>query len=124
MKGPVRIDKVIKMDDFEIIKFQLITYSFVKDIYLNKSELSILTLLAMSGEVRLMDFCKIAAEKGYYSNATAVNNCLSRIEKSKLFLKKGSGKKYIYLNPEIPLYKEGPVLLNYKIHNIEAEQQS
>ena len=120
MGAPIKVDKTVRMSEFEIVKFQLLTHCFIAEIHLNETELNILTLFGCSGEVRLIDFCRNAAEKGYLSNYTAVNNCLSRIEKSKLFLKKGAGKKLIYLNPSIEIYSKGTIVLNYKFIKIES----
>lgn len=112
----VKIDKKIEMNTFEIVKFQLMTHCFVSDIQLNDTELNILSLLGtISGQIRSVDFCKFVVEKGYLGTTISVNNCLSGIEKSKLFLKKGSGKKLIYLNPDLKIISEGTVVLNYVI---------
>jgi len=108
------------MSEFEIVKFQLITHCFISGTHLNETELNILTFLGMKGEIRLIDFCKEAAEKEYLSSHTAVNNCLLRIAKSNLFLKKGAGKKLIYLNPNLNIQARGTILLNYKFVKVES----
>lgn len=113
----LKVNKKIEVDEIELVKFQLITHCFVSDIHLNETELRILSLLGVTGEIRLIEFCRLAVEKGLLGSETAVNNCLSKIEKSKLFLKKGTGKKNIYLNPEIGVAfsKKDVVILNYLV---------
>lgn len=120
MADPIKITKKVRLSEFEIVKLQLLTHCFIKDIQLNGTELNILTLLGCMGEVRLIDFCRTAADKGYLSNYTAVNNCLSRIEKSKLFIKKGAGKKTIYLNPNIEIHSKGTIVLEHIFIKIES----
>lgn len=121
MSAPVQIDKVVRVNEFEIVKFQLMAHAFIKEIRLNETELNVLTLLGVLGETRLKRFCEIVTEKGYLANYTSANNCLTRISQSKLFLKKGVGKKLIYLNPEIGIHSKGTILLNYKLVKVESE---
>lgn len=116
------VDKPIQLDLFEIIKFQLMTHCFINKIKLNETDFKCLSLLGCCGEIRLIEFCKMAHEYGIFGNPTAVNNCLSRIEQSKLFIKKGAGKKVIFLNPELDIQTKGNILLNYKIVRLETNQ--
>lgn len=125
METPIKVTRTIRMDnELELIKFQLITHCFVTNTQLNDTELNLLALLGKMGEIRLMEFCKLAAEQGVLGNPTAVNNCLAKIEKSKLFIKKGSGKKLVYLNPDIKIYSKGTVLLHYKIIKQDVLQKT
>lgn len=126
MAAPVQIEKIIKMDMFEIVKFQLITHCFVERIKLNETQLNVLSLLGVCGEIAMLDFYKLVNDKGYLNGDTAVNNCLRQIERSNLFIKKKGLKqgKNVYLNPDIGLVSEGSILLNYKIHNIESQKTS
>lgn len=116
------VDKVIQQDLFEIVKFQIMLHCHLNNIVLNQSELSCLTLLGCVGEMQLITFCRLAVEKELYTTPTAVNNCLARVEKSKLFIKKGGGKKIIFLNPELKIQTKGNILLNLKIVRVEAQE--
>lgn len=109
-----QVDKVVRQDRFNIIKYQLVTYCFLHNIVLNKTELDCLTLLGCRGKMRLNEFCTVAAEAELLGTPTAVNNCLARVEKSRLFLKEGAGKKSIFLNPELGIQTEGNIILNFK----------
>jgi hypothetical protein len=105
----------LDMELFDIVKFQIISHCFFSKISLNETEYNCLALLAISGKTRLIDFCRKAADMGFLSNHTAVNNCLARIDKSKLFLKEGAGKKMIYINPELKLQTRGNILVKYTL---------
>lgn len=121
MDSPTKAVRTIRMkDEFEITKFQLISHCFVADIKLNDTELNILSLLCITGEMRLMEFCKKAVESGFLGNETAVNNCVSKIEKTKLLLKRGSGKKVIYLNPEVQVFGKGTVIVEYRLIKVDV----
>lgn len=115
------VNKPIKLDLFDIIKFQIITHCFVHKIRLNETDLNCLSLLGCKGEIRLIEFCRLAAETGIFGNPTAVSNCLSRIEATKLFIKKGAGKKIIFLNPELKIMTNGNILLDYKVVRVETD---
>lgn len=112
--------KHLNMGLFEIVKFQLISHCFFNKISLNDTELNCLTLLGITGKIRLIDFCRKVSSEGYLGNPTAVNNCLAKVEKSKLFLKEGSGKKMIYLNPELQIQVDGNILVKYTLLRRDA----
>lgn len=116
----VQVKRSIKMEsDFEIVKFQIITHCFISKITLNETELNILALLGCLGEITLADFCVAAADAGYLGGETAVNNCLRRIEKTNLFIKKkGQGRKVIFLNPNINVEAKGSIVLNYTVFKV------
>lgn len=108
--------KHLKMELFDIVKFQIISYCFFEKLSLNDTELNCLTLLGIMGKTRLIDFCRKAAEEGYLGNATAVNNCMRGIEKGKFFMKeKNAGKKLIFLNPEMQVQSQGNILIKYML---------
>lgn len=106
---------------FDIIKFQIITYCFFKQITLNETELKCMTLLGMKGKTRLNEFCKVAFEQKYLGSATAVSNCLDRLERSGLYIKEGVGKKVIFLNPELGIKTSGNIKLDYQIFSVNEE---
>ncbi len=116
------VDKVFRMELIEIIKFQIITHCFKSKISLNETDLNCLALLGFYGEIRLAEFCRVAVENELMGSVTAVNNCLARVEKSGIFIKKGAGKKLIFLNPELDIQTKGNILLNYKMVRIETDK--
>ncbi len=110
-----QVNKTVRQELFDIIKFQIMVHCFSSNIHLSKTELNCLALLGREGKMRFNKFCSLASEMQLLGSPNAVINCLSRIERSKLFLKEGVGKKHIFLNPELNIQTKGNILLNYKI---------
>lgn len=116
----IKIEKKVKLDKFELVKYQLIHHCFINRIKLSETELNCLALLGELGNIRLTDFCKKAADKSILGSPIAVSSCLSKIEKSKLFLKTGMGKKLIFLNPDLQIKSEGNIILEIKLFKVET----
>lgn len=116
-----QVDKTIRHDLNDIVKLQIVVYCFLHKVVLNATELECLALLGCRGKMRLTEFCALASELKVMGSPSAVNNCLSRIEKSKLCIKEGAGKKRISLNPELGIQTSGNILLKYKIIRLEAD---
>lgn len=109
-----QVDKVVRQDHFNIVKFQILTHCFLNNITLNKTELDCLALLGCRGKIQSTKFCALAAEAGILGTPAAVHTCLSKVERSNLFLKQGVGKKFLFLNPELGIQTEGNIILNFK----------
>lgn len=118
------VEKALETDLFSAVKFQIMFYCFEKDINLSRTELDCLTLLGCRGRMRLTEFNELAAEMKILGSAPAVNNCLARIEKSKLFLKEGAGKKFIYLNPAMGVETKGNLFLVFKLGCVDESSSS
>lgn len=118
----ISVNKTVQKELFDIVKFQLIYYCFENKVSLSETEMNCLSLLGCKGEIRLIEFCRLAVDVGLLGTPTAVNNCLCRIEHSKLYIKKGAGKKIIFLNPDLGVQTKGNILLNYKIFRVESDQ--
>lgn len=114
-----KIEKIIKFSKSEIIRYQLMHHCFVKNIKISETELKCLALLGEVGQIRLSEFGKIAAAKGILGSSIAVTSCLSKIERSGLFLKKNNGKKIIFLNPELKIQSEGNIIIDLKLIKVE-----
>ena len=57
-----QVQKRIRMEIWDITKFQIAVHCHLKDISVSTLDLNCLTLLALSGERELTDFCETAAE--------------------------------------------------------------
>lgn len=110
---PVRLSK------FEIVKYQLIHYCFMKKVKINDTELDILSYLGELGKIRMSVFCEKAAKKGLLGTHQAVNTCLGKLLRSDLYVKEGVGKKKIYLNPKLKIYAEGNIVITIKLIKVE-----
>ena len=112
------VKKRVRMGHRDIIKFQLITESYIKRIHITDSELDCLALLGAYGEYELADFCNAIVDEKIFSNPQTVRNFLNKAEKSQLVLKnavKGSNRKKIKLNPSFNIQTEGNIVLDYTI---------
>jgi hypothetical protein len=117
-----QVQKKIRMDVWSIIRFQLAVYCHLNDIQISSLDLNCLTLLALSGERELTDFCETAVEKKIFGSSQSVRNALAKAEKRKLIIKQGRSKKKIRINPDIKVQTSGNILLDYKVVRIESEK--
>lgn len=117
--GAIKIEKTVRLNKFEIVKYQLIHHCFMNKIRLSDTELNCLSYLGEVGSIRLTEFARRAAEKGILGNSNSVTNCLSKIEKSNLLLSKGIGKKIIYLNPDLGIMADGTIVIELKLIKLD-----
>lgn len=119
-----KVNKAEAMGLFEIIKFQIMTHCFLKNIRLNETELNCLAYLGTScarkkdGKIRQIDFCRVVEGIGIFGSLAAAVNCLQKIEHTKLFLKSQGGKKMLWLNPELNIVTTGNIFLEYKFVHV------
>lgn len=114
-----QVEKKVKMDQWNIVKFQLAVHCHLNNIIISDLDLSCLTLLALTGEKTLGEFCNEAADHNIFGCSQSVRNSISKAEKRNLVLKKGASKKKISLN--IPnIETKGNILLDYKILRVET----
>ena len=113
-----QVQKKVKMDQWNIVKFQLAVHCHLNNIIVSDLDLSCLTLLALTGEKTIADFCDVASSNKIFGCSQSVRNAITKAEKKNLIVKKGASKKKIILN--IPnIETSGNILLDYKILRIE-----
>lgn len=113
------VEKKVQLGLDDIIRFQLSTHCYLKDISVSISDLKCLTLLGVAGEADLSEFCMLVATKGYFKTNQTVRNCLTRMEKQGIIVKTGlSKKRVISLNQDLKVQTTGNILLDYKIFHI------
>lgn len=117
-----QIDKRVRMSKWEIVKYQLLTHCYLNRINVSESDLNCLTFLAMEGDQELTSFCNKAYAKQIFSSIQSVRNCLTKAEKKLLIRKEGKNKKKIYINPDIKVFSEGNILLDYKFLSVETKE--
>jgi hypothetical protein len=115
-----QVDKRVRMELTEIVKYQLLTHCYLYKIPVSDADLNCLTLLAMEGEQELTSFCNKASDKYIFSSTQSVRNCLTKAEKKSLIVKEGKNKKKISINPSIKVYSSGNILLDFKFLCVEA----
>jgi hypothetical protein len=104
------------------MKYQIITYCFLKDILISNSDLKFLTELAKTGKIELTKFCKSLVEKQIFKSPQSARNAITKAEKKELLFKEGINKKTIMLNKDINVQTEGVVLLDYKVLGRESKE--
>lgn len=117
----IQINKVVQLDRFEIVKYQLMHYCFMNKVRINETELNCLSILGEVGPKKLSDFLGIVASRHILGNAASVSNCLNKLAHTKLYVKSGVNKKMIELNPELEIVVDGGILINLKLIKIETD---
>lgn len=118
------VEKKAKLEFWDIVKFQILTYCYLEKVAVSESDLDCLTFLALSGEEELTVFCTRCADKGIFSSAQTVRNALTKAEKKNLIVKDGKAKKRISLNPDMKVFSSGNVLLDYKFAAVATSQEA
>lgn len=131
------VNKQVRMGLEDIIKFQLISYSYINRITLSELDLDCLTMLGKLGQTELTEFCNLMAnkrledklktwkpnpdnpkEKKPEPSPQTIRNVLMKVEKDKLIIKEGRGRKRISINPDLKIQITGNILLDYKILHV------
>jgi len=116
------VHKSVRMGHRDIIKYQLLTHCFMKDVQLSGSELDCLTLLGALGESELAEFCNTAVDEKIFKTSQTVRNFLTKACKAKIVLKEGTNKKKISLDKELNIQTKGNIVLDFKIVYVTKEQ--
>lgn len=117
-----QINKRVKMTKWDIVKYQILTYCYINNISVSEADLNCLTYLALEGDQELTSFCMKAYSKAIFSSIQSVRNCLTKAEKKRLIKKEGKNRKKIYINPEMNIFSEGNVLLDFKFLSVETQE--
>jgi hypothetical protein len=119
-----QVQKKVRMDLWEIVKLQFITHCFIKNIKVSDLDLSCLSMLAISGETELTDFCNTAADNNIFGCSQSVRNAVAKAERKGLidFVKVGKNRKRIKISKEIVVQTTGNILLDYKFIRIEPQE--
>ena len=116
------VQKRARIEQKDIIKFQLITHCFLNDLQLSNNELDCVTLLGLYGESELSEFCNLAVDEKIFKTSQTVRNFLTKAGQLKLIDKQGTNKKKISLNKDLRIQTIGNILLDYKIAYVTKEQ--
>lgn len=128
-----KIDKKVRLESlYDSVRYQIYTeLVFLRKQVLLDNDLLYLTLLAIWGEKSLKEFCNDVVTFQYGPESLldgvkhpvrvqSVRNRCVVLEKKGYVVKKGRGKKFIALNPAIPIQSNGSILLNYNFIYVEA----
>jgi hypothetical protein len=117
-----QVRKNVKMDLWNIVKFQLAVHCHLKELNVSDLDLNCITFLALSGETELTDFCERATKNKIFSSPQSVRNAITKAEKRSLLVKNGKNKKTIQIDPVLNIQIEGNILLDYKILRVETTE--
>ena len=131
------VNKQVRMDLNDIIRYQLITHCYINRIVLSELDYECLTNLGLLGESELTEFCTMMAdkrlneklktwkpsmpnEKKPVPSPQTIRNVLIKVEKEGLIQKDGKGRKKISIHPDLKIQTSGNRLLNHKIVRVES----
>jgi hypothetical protein len=119
-----QVQKRVRMSKQDIIKYQILTYCYIKHITLSESDLNCLTFLSLNQPIELTHFCYDASsdEELIFKSPQTVRNCINKAEKNNLVIKDPDNKKLIMINPELKLQVEGTILLDFKFLANDSEE--
>lgn len=116
-----QIEKRVRMNKWDAVKFQILTHCYINGITVSESDLNCLTLLSFNQPIGLNDFCYDASseESWIFKTPQTVRNCINKAEKNNLVIK---NKKQISLNPDLKVQTEGTLLLDYKFLGYDTQE--
>ena len=116
------VQKKARMGHRDIIKYQIMTHCFMKDIPLSEAGLDCLTLLAAYGTYNLAEFCNTVVDEKIFKTTQTVRNFLTQGENTGLVSKKGTTKKTVALRDDLKIQTEGNIVLDFKMIYVTEEQ--
>lgn len=120
-----QVKKVVKMDLWSIVKFQIMLQCYLSDIEVSDADLKALTLLALTGEKELSDFCDISRKNKIFKSEQSARNSVNKCHKENLINKKGDGRKTISINNDsLKLQAEGNILCDFKFIYVNESNKS
>ena len=117
-----QVQKKIRMEQWDIVRFQIFVHCHIHKISLSEQELDCLSLLAIIGNSELTSFCTEAIKQNISGSTQSIRNALAKIEKKGLILKTGRSKKRISINPALNIQIVGNILLDYKVIRIDPSE--
>lgn len=115
-----QVRKTVRMDLWNIVRFQIATHCVLKELNVSDSDLNCLTFLALGGEQPLTEFCDAATENKIFGSSQSVRSAVTKAEKKDLVVKNGEYNKLIKVNPDLKIQTSGNILLDYKFVRVET----
>jgi len=113
-----KVDKRVKANTDDVIKYQIVTYCFFNNIKITDSDLEFLKELAKNNGVDLKDLCQQLSDKKIFKTEQSARNAITKAEKKNLIVKDGNRGKKIYLSDELKVQSEGTILLDIKVLSV------
>jgi len=116
------VEKKIRMTRRDIIKYQILTHSFVHSISYSEAELNCMTLLGICGEIDLSEFCNYVVDENIFKVPQTARNFLTKAERMNLIEKNGTSRKKIKIKDDLKIQTTGNIILNYKIFYVDTQE--
>jgi hypothetical protein len=116
-----QVRKTVRMDLWNIVRFQIATHCILKQLNVSDLDLNCLTFLALGGEQPLTDFCDAATGNKIFGSSQSVRSAVTKAEKKNLVVKNGGYNKLIKINPDLKIQTNGNILLDFKFLRVESE---
>tara|TARA_Y100001951_G_C11279769_1_gene264528 strand:- start:1229 stop:1582 length:354 start_codon:yes stop_codon:yes gene_type:complete len=110
-----KVDKKVKLSNFDIIKYQILTYCFLNNIQISPADLNCLSKLAKLGNVTLTEFCELISEDGIFKSPQSCRNAIQKAKLKGLVIKDG---KKISIIEDMNLQHQGVIFLDFKFLSI------
>jgi len=114
-----QVEKKIRMSQWDIVKFQVLTYCYIHTIKVSDHDLSCLALLGLTGEQTIDTLCKLVVSNQIFSSLQSARNVLSKAEKTGLVTRSTSNKRKIRINPALNIQTAGNIILDYRVIYLE-----
>lgn len=116
-----QVRKTVRMDLWNIVKFQIATHCILKQLNVSDLDLNCLTFLAIGGEQPLTEFCEAATENKIFGSSQSVRSAITKAEKKNLVQKTSGYNKVVKINPDLKVQITGNILLDYKFVRVDSE---
>ena len=111
-----KVEKRVKINRDNVIKFQIITYCFMNDIQISTSDLNCLTELAKEESIDLTNFCENISGQLIFKSPQSCRNAIQKAKRKDLVVKDG---KKVMLNPTMKIQTTGDIFLDFKILGVD-----
>ena len=115
-----QVRKTVRMDLWNIVRFQIATHCVLKELNVSDSDLNCLTFLALGGEQPLTEFCDAATTNKIFGSSQSVRSAITKAERKQLVTKNGGYNKLIKINSDLKIQTQGNILLDYKFVRVET----
>ena len=129
----MQVQKIVKkyrINRYKLVRYQiLVEYVFVRELDLIPTDIDLLTLLGLQGEVELSKFCvmcvkrlhKDVAAEQFHIKSQNIRNRIEKLTKRELIEKVDKKKRMIRLKG-FDVLRTGDILLNYNFLSLESDK--
>ncbi len=116
------VEKRARMSKRDIIKYQILTHSFINSVSYSQAEIDCLTLLGVCGEIDLSEFCNYVVDENIFKVSQTARNFLTKAEKMNIIEKKGTSRKKIRLKQDLKIQTTGNIVLDFKFLYVDTQE--